>query len=104
MATGTELHRIVGAMTDRPWHVSDQPEFVLNDARSEQVCDTYGCRNDIKNAAAIALLANHADALVALVLACESTRGLDTSDPAFWRGMEAMYAALAAVHAIKETP
>lgn len=101
--TAAELRRVVEAMTCRPWHLSDtHPEF--GSSRDHSVFDTYGNVNDGPNAAAIVTLANYADALVALVEACEAL------DDAYDRGVGAslmserlrgVRLSLAAVHAIR---
>lgn len=98
--TSTELRRIVGAMTDRPWrayqHGSMGPDdFVLQmgpDPRQYEILD----RDD---AAAIVALANHADALVALVKACERWKAC-TAKGLGSRAEHDLQDALAAVHAI----
>lgn len=81
--TSTELRRIVGAMT---------PELIAQ-VRHDLEFDAH--RAD--TVTAIVTLANHADAFVKLVEACERWRdGYDIAEP--------ILAALAAVHATRGTP
>lgn len=113
MSTSTDLRRIVGAMTERPWkrHVSP-----LADALGVQhvgavyhgdgyVADCIGSANEAADTHAIAALANHAEALVALVEAVERwrhTRASDTRE--LMAAVRAVDAALAAVHAVRGEP
>lgn len=111
MSTSTELRRIVGAMTERPWFARSR--FLSRVRDSSGVGGTLptnhiGNLAERDDAVAIAALANHADALVALVEAVEGyarvvdPEGFSTRLEAELHG--ALEDALAAVHAIKETP
>lgn len=141
--TSTELRRIVGAMTERPWkHGSWQydagPPFRYVEIRpsgDEDVSITVdgpipsNALDDVKNVIggcgccgspfgrhedgqAIVTLANHADALVALVEACEQEASVLASFAArngasyanTAKAIERVLSALAAVHATKATP
>lgn len=129
MARGPELRRIVGAMTARPWKWSEQhrlegpPRTEDYGSGPEQVRDTIietDCGHyppEEQDREAIATLANHADAFVKLVEACERRRDLECDLPGCsgWHHTmacqkrvsdsdKAIDAALTAVHAIPEKP
>lgn len=98
--TSAELRRIVGAMTERPWrayrHGSMGPEHFVLEIGDQSEFQNYEILPE-DDATAVAILANHADALVALVEACEvAGRHLDLSP--------AVQDALDAVHAVRGTP
>ena len=94
--TSAELRRIVGAMTERPFCMCGVGRF------ASEPC--AGCL-------AKRTIANHADALVALVEAVEGVTKLGTllrttvgTAAAEFSVWERMTAALAAVHAIRSEP
>lgn len=89
--TSAELPRIVGAMTSDPPHPFDCPDDVCAGAHHPSLCPWLLGTEAIR--AAHEALANHADALVALVEACEMSRD--------WNDIDA---ALAALRAVKGTP
>lgn len=113
MTTSTELRRIVGAMTERPWF--QDSESPTSGFRYVHVGDANGPGQTVaqwtlpQDATAIAALANHADALVALVEAVEresaalsafaARNGAAYANTA--KAIESVLGALAAVHAVK---
>lgn len=52
-----ELRADDDVMSEAPWAVSDQPDFVVTSA-GVLVCDTYAAANDVRNAAGIARTRN----------------------------------------------
>lgn len=108
--TSADLRRLVVAMTERPWEANGRDVRCAKGLFAE-LLDVNHIGDSEQNAAAIAALANHADALVALLDACEgvaklgsllhTTVGTPASEFSVW---ERMISALAAVHAIKEAP
>lgn len=110
MSTSTELRRIVGAMTERPWVVEREREGWISVFREHGTMVFRGERDPrfAPDATGITTLANHADALVVLVEACERyVRGIDPEVFSTRAEANLHYAladALAAVHAVKETP
>lgn len=99
----TDLRRIVSAMTERPWfHDSETP---TSGFKYVHVGDANGPGQTVAqwllppDASAIVTLANHADALVALVEAVERLAH-DQNQPAVY----AVLGALAAVHAVGSAP
>lgn len=110
----TDLRRIVDAMTGEQWkynrelawlNASDPVDGEIYTIANLSLDSTNDgkCYGASRNGAAIAALANHADALVALVEACErwkacSSKGLGS------RAELDLQDSLAAIHAIRETP
>lgn len=97
MTTSTELRRIVGAMTERPWFLSEHDGSIRGGADPVDDHDVGDADFSDVDMTAVLALANHADALVALVEACERLHE-EQSQPAVYAVMRA----LAAVHAVKQ--
>lgn len=100
MADSKELRALVGAMTERPWgarlHGSMGPHDY--EISGPDMMVPYCERND---AVGIVALANHADALVELIAACE---GFGDRNVPQYVAVQQVLIALAKVHAVgKET-
>ena len=98
--TSDELAPIIGAMTERPWKADhhcciESPSQDGNPERATRMTVTVLGGNGDENERAIAALANHADALVELVRACERWTRDEGPTPA-----ADIEAALAKVHAV----
>lgn len=109
--TSAELLRIVGAMTERPWRESppDSGLLVADCNHPEGPVEIANILEEamLGDAAAIAALANHATALVALVEACERLRkwrDSARSGAVLDARMDDVMSALAAVHAVRGEP
>lgn len=103
MADSKELRAIVGAMTVRPWVADDDTPCLYSGCMEVAVLGDEAQNYD-GDGAAIAALANHADALVELVAACE--RMLAGTGLSRWHDVECfcvdceLRKALAKVHAV----
>lgn len=104
MSDSNELAHIIGAMTERPWTMDRQ---VIDCGGHGQGTspddDTVTCLgpNCDGNDAAIIALANHADAFLELVRACEElSLEWSTSSHAAASAIDSIKAALAKVHAV----
>lgn len=97
--TSDELARIIGAMTERPWAHSEPHGFIVNKQHELGTAETYQYENSDNNAAAIVALANHADAFLELVAACEAFFPRYDCGPGVGE-LQKLRAALAAVHAV----
>lgn len=113
--TADELARIIGAMTERPWAHSEPHGFIVNKQHELGTAETYLYDNSDDNADAIVALANHADAIVELVAACEALAAARCDGPEWgaacgngWHmagcqkgaSVKRFFAALRAVHAV----
>lgn len=102
--TSAELRRIIEAMTERPWsatNYSSRPDSFYDiwrgtivDRPSQRIARMMRLGDEAhSDAVAIATIVNHADALVALVEACEvAGRHLDLP-PAVQDALDAVHAA-----------